>query len=398
MLVSDNAIKQEVLELLKTLVSIRSVNPPGGEEEIVVVVKKLLADGGIESTIVPLEEGRSSLVARVRGRASGQRQGSIVLCGHLDTVNADEKKWTVPPFEPRVDGNRMWGLGAADMKGGVAVIMALIMQIVRSGQSPNRDIVLALTADEEYAYRGAASIARSGLIDDAEFLLITEPTGGKAYCGQKGELWVEATFSGKAAHGSMPEQGVNTIIPAAEFCLALAEAANRFKETSGRGRTSLNIGQIDGGWQVNIVPDTTEVRIDSRVTSDEDKAMVLDLVERLGENAASHVGARFAYRVYNYKPPIISDVDNPHLKRFQAAVAGSGRPAPVVEIAPYSTDAVAIVTEIDVPVVIYGPGDIAQAHQPDEFIELESLYDSLAVVARFLNMSEQDDDMNAKRD
>ncbi len=398
MLVPDSAVKQEAVELLKTLVSIRSVNPPGGEDEIVSVVKKLLAEDEIESTIVPLEEGRSSLVARVRGRASGRRQGSIVLCGHLDTVNADEEKWTLPPFSPRMDGDRVWGLGSADMKGGVAVIMALLMQIVRSGQPPKQDIVLALTADEEYAYRGAASIARSGLIDDAEFLLITEPTGGKAYCGQKGELWVEATFSGKAAHGSMPEQGINSIIPASEFCTDLAEAAQRFEETPGRGRTSLNIGQIDGGWQVNIVPDTTRVRIDSRVTSDEDKSMVLDLIERLGENAASHVGARFAYRVYNYKPPIISDVDNPHLKRFRAAVAGDGRPVPVVEIAPYSTDAVAIVPEIDVPVVIYGPGDIAQAHQPDEFIELESLYDSLAVIARFLNMSERDDDMSAKRD
>ncbi len=394
MLVIDDAFRQEVVELLKTLVSIRSVNPPGGEDKIVGVVRKSLAENGIDSTIVPLEEGRSSLVARLHG----QEEGSIVLCGHLDTVNADEEKWTVPPFEPLLDGNRMWGLGTADMKGGVAVIMTILTRIARSGERPRKDIVLALTADEEYAYRGAASIAHSGLIDDAEFLLITEPTGGKAYCGQKGELWVESTFSGKAAHGSMPEQGINTIIPAAEFCITLAEAARTFKETPGRGRTSLNIGQIDGGWQVNIVPDTTRVRIDSRVISDEDKAMVLELVESLGGNAAARVGARFAYRVYNYKPPIVSDEDNIHVRRFRAAVAGCARSLPAVEIAPYSTDAVAIVPEIDVPVVIYGPGDIAQAHQSDEFIDLGSLYDASAVIARFLDMSEMDDEMSGKRE
>jgi succinyl-diaminopimelate desuccinylase len=384
----DERVQKETVELLKRLVGIRSTNPPGNEDEIANFVKAFLAKNGIESTLLPLEEGRSSVVARI----PGNEPGSIVLCAHLDTVNVDAEKWTVPAFEARIDGGRMTGLGSADMKSGLAVILEIAKLIVEKAIPLKKSIVLALTADEEKGYRGAATVAKSGLIDDAEFLIIPEPTGGKAYIGQKGELWVEAIFEGKAAHGAMPEQGINTILPASEFCLALAAEAKGFPETPGRGRTSLNIGQIDGGWQVNIVPDTTRVRLDSRVVSDAEKGMVLDLVKRLGENAAAQFGARFSYKTFNYKPPIVSDANNRYVGNFLAAVSGSDQVPYNVEIAPYSTDAVEIVPRIDVPLVIYGPGNIAQAHQPDEYLELPSLYEALDILARFLNSMVIDQD------
>ncbi len=382
MLVIDDAAYQKTIAILEKLVSIRSVNPPGNEDEIAQVVKKLLSENGIDSAIVPLAKGRSSLVARIPGRESG----SIVLCGHLDTVNADEEKWTVPAFEPRVENGRMWGLGSADMKSGVATIIEIGLMIARSGIRPKRDIVLAFTADEEHGYSGAASVVKSGLIDDAQFLLITEPTAGKAYCGQKGELWMEATFTGKAAHGSMPAQGVNTIIPASEFCLALVQDARGFPEIPGRGTTSLNIGQINGGWQVNIVPDTTKVRIDSRVVSDADKNMMVDLVAKRGKAAAARVDAGFSSTVFNYRSPIVSDANDEYVRAFLSAVAGDGQQQEI-EISPYSTDAVEIVPHLGVPVVIYGPGNIAQAHQPDEFLDLSSLRTAIEVIASFMNQA-----------
>ena len=380
MIVIDDVVYRETIDLLEKLVSIRSANPPGNENEIAGVVNDLLRENGISTEVVPLSEGRSSLVARIPGRESG----SIVLCGHLDTVNADEEKWTHPPYEPHIEGDRMWGLGSADMKSGVATIIEIALLVARSGAQPRKDIVLALTADEEHAYTGAASIAESGLIDDAQFLLITEPTAGKAYCGQKGELWVEATFSGKAAHGSVPETGVSAILPAMRFCLNLNERAKKFSKVPGRGRTSLNIGQFEGGWQVNIVPDTASVKLDIRVVSVEDKKMVLQLIEDLGAEEAKREGASFSMNVFADKDPIVSDAEDQYVQAFLSAVAAGGEP-PVVEIAPYSTDAVEIVPRLKVPVVIYGPGNIAQAHQPDEFLELSSLRMALGVIASFVN-------------
>jgi len=376
----DARVQKETVELLKLLVSIRSANPPGNEDKIANFVKVFLVKNGIDVTIVPLEKGRSSVVARIRGAGSG----SVVLCGHLDTVNADEQKWSVPPFEPRIDQQRMWGLGSADMKSGVVVILEMAKLIAQSNLTLKKDFVLALTADEESAYRGAASVTESGLIDDAEFLIIAEPTAGKVYCGQKGELWLEVEFSGKAAHGSLPELGVNAILPAARFCLDLAEVANTFREHVGRGRSTVNIGQFNGGWQVNIVPDTTKVRLDSRVVSDEEKRMVVDLVQRLGQEAIANTGAGFTTRTIAYKAPIISDTNNPYVQSFLRAAAGNHSQAEI-EIAPYSTDGVAIIPKLGIPMVVYGPGDIAQAHRPDEFLELSSLYQALDVFARFFN-------------
>jgi len=380
MIVIDDVAYRETVATLEKLVSIRSANPPGGENEIALAVKELLLKNGIDSTIVPLAKGRSSLVARIPGRESG----SIVLCGHLDTVNADEEKWTVPAFVPRIENGRMWGLGSADMKSGVATIIEIALLVTRSGIQPKKSVVLALTADEEHAYSGAASVAESGLIDDAQFLLITEPTGGKVYCGQKGELWVEATFSGRAAHGSLPALGISAILPAMRFCLALNERAKEFAEYPGRGHTSLNIGQFNGGWQVNIVPDTAKVKLDIRSVSVEDKVMVLELIEKLGSEEARKERASFSMNILADKDPIVSDAASPYVRAFLSAVGERGK-SPKVEIAPYSTDAVEIVPRIKVPVVIYGPGNIAQAHQPDEFLELSSLREVLDVIASFVN-------------
>jgi len=376
----DGRARRETVELLKTLVAIKSTNPPGNEDEIAAVVRGFLVENGIDATLLPLEEGRSSVVARI----PGSEPGSIVLCGHLDTVKVDEEKWSVPPFEGQIEDEKIYGRGTADMKGGVAIILEIAKLITREDVSLNKSLVLVLTADEEWAYRGAASVAQSGLIDDAEFLLITEPTAGQAYIGQKGELWVEATFYGKAAHGAVPELGVNTILPAAAFCLELAAVAEGFKEQEGRGRTSLNIGQFNGGWQVNVVPDTARVKLDFRLISKEEKARVLNLVQKLGNKTATRAGARFSSKVLNYKAPIVSDFHNPYVRNFLRAVATVTGSVPKEEIAPYSTDAVAIIPKLGIPVVIYGPGSIAQAHQLDEFLELSSLYEALDVFARFL--------------
>ncbi len=381
MLTVDNKVLSDAVELTQALVRIPSMNPPGNEDEIADFVQGVLQEAGIESTRVPLEPGRSSVVARIPGK----NPGSIVLCGHLDTVRAEKSEWHYDPFAATREGERIYGLGSADMKSGVAVIIQIARELVQQGITPEQDIVLALTADEEYAYRGAASIAKSGLIDDAKFLFITEPTGGKGYIGQKGELWVEATFAGKAAHGSVPELGVNTILPAARFILALQEESRNWGSVPGRGRTSLNIGEVHGGVQVNIVPAQTVVRIDSRTVSQAARDEVLGAIERLGNKAAQAGGARFSMEILNDKAPIVSDLQDPWVQRFLHAIHPEKETEP--EIAPYSTDAVSIVPVLGIPVGIYGPGSIAQAHQPDEYVETESIHTALEAIARFLNSS-----------
>jgi len=373
-------IEARIAELTQALVRIPSHNPPGNEDRIAHFVADWLREAGLDPRLVPLEPGRSSVVARIPGRKSG----AIVLCAHLDTVPTQPDAWQFPPLEGRIEDGRLWGLGSVDMKGAVAVLLHVVADLAEEEVAPRRDVVLVFTADEEFGYRGAASVAESGLIDDADLLLIAEPTANHVYTGQKGELWIEIGFSGREAHGSTPEVGVNSILPAAEFCTRLYGEMSAVPEIPGRGRTTLNIGQFEGGRQVNIVPERSRVKLDVRTVRSEDRDAVLRRIDRIGGEEAEASGSAFERRVMSYHPPIVSDPDHPYVTRLRRAIAEVTGGEPPGGISPFSTDAVSIVPRLDVPVLIYGPGDIGRAHQPDEFIELNALSEAFEAFLRFL--------------
>jgi len=370
----------ETVKLAQHLISISSANPPGNEDTMAGVVSSWLEDAGLTCQRVPLEPGRSSIVVRLPGSA----HGSVVFCAHLDTVPAEESLWDRPSLEPVIADHRLWGLGATDMKSAVAVLMQSFAALAASGSRPDRDCVLVLTADEEWGYRGAASVANSGLIDDAELLVIAEPTENNVYTGQKGELWIEATFAGREAHGSVPESGANAVLAGARFCNRVQQAIAQWPEVSGRGRTSLNVGQFHGGRRVNIVPAEAKIELDLRVASADHRERAMTLVSTIGQEEASTVGGSFAAREMTCHSPIASDIDHPWARALVAASQRTtGRPQPI-GLSPYSTDAVALVPVLDVPVLICGPGSILQAHQPNEFIALDQIEQSLRIFGKLL--------------
>ncbi len=370
----------ETVELSRRLISIPSVNPPGNEDMIAGFVSSWLEDSGLTCQRVPLEPGRGSIVVRVPGSA----HGSVVFCAHLDTVPAEESLWNRPPFEPVAEDHRLWGLGATDMKSAVAVLMQSFAALATSGSKPEVDCILMLTADEEWGYRGAASVANSGLIDDAELLVIAEPTENNVYTGQKGELWIEATFTGREAHGSVPESGANAVLAGARFCNRVQQAVAQWPEVPGRGRTSLNVGQFHGGRRVNIVPAEAKIELDLRVASADHRERAMALVSAIGQEEACTAGGSFAAREMTYHTPIASDIDHAWAHGLIAtAQAVTGRTQPI-GLSPYSTDAVAIVPVLDIPTLICGPGSILQAHQPNEFIALDQIEQSLQIFAELL--------------
>jgi len=383
----SNEVRDELVRLTRDLVSIRSVNPPGSEAEIAGYVENYLEDLGLATTSVDLngDPDRRSVVGRIPGKGSG----SIVLCGHLDTVDVTEEHWTVPAFDGLVKDDRIYGRGSADMKGGLAVMMVLARLIVESGMTPDRDVVLAFTADEEKGYGGAYNLGSGDLLDDSEFLIITEPTNGDVYAGEKGELWAEVTFHGKAAHGSTPENGVNAVMIAAEFALNLASRVDKFPRDDSIGRTTLNVGQLDGGWQVNIVPDKATVKLDFRVITDDHRELALEAVNELAEKLAGEAGGEYEAEVMSYQKPVVSDVEDHFVSGFYRAAGskpgGDDGTGPI--IVPYCTDASALVPQLEVPLVLYGPGAIEMAHQPDEYVEIDSLIESLETFVEFFGVA-----------
>ncbi len=368
--------KKELNDLLQKLIQIKSVNPPGNEDEIAIFIKEFLLKDDISSELVPLEEGRNSVVAKIEGK----EKRNITLCGHLDTVRVKEEDWTKPPFQGIIEEGRMYGRGASDMKGGIAALLYAAILLKRRGITPKKTIQLALTADEEWGYRGAGTLVDKGYFDQTDFLIITEPTNLQVSIGEKGELWIKAKFYGKSAHGSTPESGINTVVPGSKFILEVSEKYERlFNQDPLWGKTSVNIGQFHGGVQVNIVPNYSEIQFDFRVISEEDKERAVELVRKTGGDIAKEYGVQFSEEIFNYHPPIFTSPDNPYVKKFMQ-VAGI-KEASIIK---YCTDGGTIIPEKKIPFIIFGPGDIAQAHQNDEYIELDTLYQSVDTFIDFL--------------
>jgi len=372
----NNVEKKEINDLLRSLIQIKSVNPPGNENQIADFIKKFLLKNNIQSELVPLEEGRSSVVAKIEG----EEERDITFCGHLDTVRVKEEDWTKPVFEGLIENGKMYGRGASDMKGGVAAILYAAVLLKRRGIVPKKTVQLALTADEEWGYRGAKNLVDWGYFDQTDFLIITEPSNLQVSTGEKGELWIRAKFYGKSAHGSTPEVGVNTVIPGSELVVNVTEKYEKiFEADPFWGKTSMNIGQFHGGVQVNIVPNYSEIQLDFRVISEEDKEKAVELVRKVGEDIAQKYKVRFTEEVFNYHPPIFTNSDNHYVEKFLEAAG-----AKEVIITKYCTDGATIIPGKKMPFIIFGPGDIAQAHQNDEYIELESLYRAVDTFVEFL--------------
>jgi len=367
--------KKELNEFLQRLIQIKSENPPGNERQIANFVKEFLSRNDIFSESVPLEEGRDSLVVKIQGK----EERNIAFCGHFDTVRVKEEHWSKSPFQGVIENGKMYGRGASDMKGGVAAIIYTALLLKRKGIIPQKTILLALTADEEWGYRGAKGLAEKGYFDQTDFLVIAEPSNLQVSTGEKGELWISVKFYGKSAHGSTPEIGINSIIPGSKLIVDVTEKYKKiFKANRFWGKTSINVGQFHGGVQVNIVPNYSEIQFDFRVISDEDKEKAIELVKKTGKDIAEKYNVRFEEEVFNYNPPIFTSSDNPCVQKFMQAAGVDG-----VVITKYCTDGATILPIKKMPFVIFGPGDIAQAHQNDEFIELKSLYQSVDIFLNF---------------
>lgn len=385
-MLKDTDLQEEIIKLTTDLVGIRSVNPPGLENKIADYAENYLEGIGIETESVPLnsDQDRRSVV----GRISGKEEGSIVLCGHLDTVDVTDEDWSVPIFDPLVEDGKIYGRGSSDMKGGVAVILATAKAIMESGRSPEKDVVVALTADEESSYGGAYSLAETNMLDDASLLIITEPTDGEVYIGEKGELWIETTFSGEAAHGSTPEQGVNAVLMAAEFSTRVVKNVEDFPGDEYLGNTSINVGQLEGGWQVNIVPSEATVKLDIRVIEEEHKDLAVKTTKKLGKEIVKKYGGDFETTVTTYQKPIVSDFDDENVVRFLQSPNGKGQSPEELAagIVPYCTDASALIPQLQTPLIICGPGEIEMAHQPDEYVTVDSLTDTLNTFLSFFDL------------
>jgi acetylornithine deacetylase/succinyl-diaminopimelate desuccinylase-like protein len=367
------------LKLLAELIALPSVNPAfgtpadgrTGERRVAEFLLAVAAQSGLDVELREVAPGRPNLFARLAPAARPRQR--VLLAPHLDTVDgADEQ------FAPQTRDGRIHGRGACDTKGSVAAMLAALSRVARGARRPAAtEVVFAGLMDEECAQTGSRALAASGF--RADLAVVGEPTRARVVTAHKGDLWLRIETRGKSAHGANPERGRNAVHAMARVVHLLETVYARSLRRRRHpllGRATISVGSIQGGTQPNIVPDRCAIYADRRTLPGETEGSVrreLRALLRQHGLAATMCDTKAAPCV-----ALETDPCRPLVRQFMAC---AGQTAPVG--VNFFCDA-SVLAEAGIPSVVFGPGDIAQAHTADEWLSLRSLERATAILTRFL--------------
>jgi acetylornithine deacetylase len=367
-------------KLLCELIALPSVNPAflppndprAGERRVADFLAATAAQAGLDVDFQEVQSGRTNFLATLR--PAGKTRQRILLAPHLDTVpgTSDEQ------YVPRLEDTRISGRGACDTKGSVAAMLTALCQLAQHDPRPaGTEIVFAGLADEENAQTGSRALAASGF--KADLAIVGEPTRLEIVTAHKGSLWLALRTRGKAAHGARPDLGRNAVHEMARVvCLLETEYARslRRKRHPVLGHATVNVGAITGGTQPNIVPDHCRASVDRRTLPGETGKSVCAELRKLFRSRKLRV--QMGDEKQAACLPMQTDASLPLVRQF-FRVAGQKKAAGV----DYFCDA-SVLSHAGIPSVVFGPGDIAQAHTADEWIARSSLNLATALLVKFL--------------
>ena len=358
-----------LLDLTAKLVSIDSTNPSlsstgAGEEEIAAFVADWCRDQALDVRIIDAD-GRPNVVAIVKGTGGGR---SIILNGHLDTVGVNGM---VDPFQPRVEDGRMYGRGTIDMKASIAAMMATLARVRRN---PLRgDVVMMAVADEEAYSVGTSAVLDSGLTADAA--IVTEPTNGDVVVAHKGFSWADVIAQGRAAHGSLPKEGLDAITKMGAFLQGLENLQAELEKQPGDpmlGPGSVHASTISGGREMSSYPATCHLGVERRTIPGESAQDFIAELEGIAERCRqadpsfqAEIKLTFDRQSFSINP------DHEIVELVKTVATGTTGREPLICGKAGWMDA-ALLSERSIPTVIYGPagGDF---HGDNEWVDVASI-------------------------
>lgn len=363
------------IETLSRLIGFRTVSRDSNLA-LIDFARRMLSDAGAAVDLVRDRTGRkANLYATVGPR---DRPG-VMLSGHTDTVPVTGQAWSVPPFRLTGSGGRLFGRGAADMKGFVAC--ALVAAVSAAGRRLRTPLHLALSHDEEIGCVGVRSLI--GMLERAPFrprmCIVGEPTSMAVATGHKGKTGIRATCVGREAHSAFAPRAVNAIHLAAGLVDTVRKAQRRMVEggASDKGfdipHTTLHVGKIRGGTALNIVPNRCVVDFEIRNLAGDDPEAILDGIRGEADRIASAARrvspeADIRLAVRNTYPGLETRRDE-EVVRLACALADPGAATKVA----FGTEGGLFSRQLGVPTVVCGPGSMDQGHRPDEFVTEEQL-------------------------
>lgn len=397
-----DSLKDELIKLTKDLIKIPTVNPPGKNyEEFSAFVSDWLTEIGFKVTVIEI---RSNLDKLLQPKAYGPRfnvlaklKGSLNhpilhFNGHYDVV-APCVGWTKEPFIPIVEGGRLYGLGASDMKGGISAFMIAIKTLVDCKIKLNGQIVISLTPDEEYSSKAGIRYLFDNELIKADYAIIGEGSSvNNVVIGQKGAIWGQIRVRGVSAHGSVPESGVNAFEKLAKVALAiekrlkpkLAKRVSKYQfRPKDANKPTIMLGGIHEGANRNraAVPEWSSMSFDRRVIPEEGmKAAETELISLLDdlmkEDPKLDVEISQLYKGKGYVVPKETKLCRTLQNSIQEV---TGRQATFTFNSGWG-EAVYF-ADIGAETAIYGPGISGCAHAKDEYVLIDDLIGTCKVYA-----------------
>ncbi len=387
--------------LAQELVRIESSDPGAYEDEIERFIKRLIEQqlAQLDSSAldaVQIEElevlpGRRNLKVTVPGQSDEPRL--IYIC-HMDTVTlGDGWDADIAPLGAVVRDDKLYGRGACDMKGGLACAIAALVhtleRVAADGALPRRGFSLICSVDEEDFMRGSEAAIDAGWVGSREWVLDTEPTDGQIQVAHKGRTWFEIEMAGVTAHASQPWKGADAVAAMAEVVCSLRRAFAALPAHDELGPSTITFGQIEGGYRPYVVPDRAKVWVDMRLTPPTDTAAAINMVEHAIAVAEATVpGCHGSYTVTGDRPAIERNPNSPLLAALKRAAddvtdadttvgffTGSHPPPRICRqqaarsFFPAHPDPAVIAGKTgNRNCMSYGPGSLALAHKPNEYV------------------------------
>lgn len=376
--------QKELVALLGDLVAIPSVNPQFGEgtneKGIAEFIQGLFQQWKIPCDLQPVLEDRPNVIGKIEGT---EPERCLLFEAHTDVVST--KGMTIAPFKPETRGGLLYGRGSCDTKGGLAAMLYAMKCLVALGERPRSNIQFVGAMDEEYLFRGVSHLVKSGVRADGA--VVAEPTSLQITIAHKGCLrWRILTY-GRAAHSSTAHLGINAITKMARVIEAIEDKlVPGYKEKPHPlvGPATVNVGVIQGGTQVNTVPDQCAIEIDRRIIPGEEiatvwqeyKALLAELKADDPEfDAVMEEAFLEDYPLETHEDERIVQV----AREASQAVLGNAK----VGAVPYGSDASKL-SRAGIPTIVLGPGCISQAHTADEFVSIDEVCQAAEIYLRMM--------------
>ena len=381
------ALGGRLFELLRDLVAIPSPFPPGDTAAIAGFAADALKRLGYRVDLLSRAPAIVNVVARL-----GAGRPSVAFNAHADTVGIGERAaWATDPLAATLRDGRVYGLGACNCKSSMAVHLWLAEEIAWRGGPQTGEVVFTFVGDEEnLGPEGLAYLRQAGAVRPTT-LIVAAQTRNRLVTEERGVMWVRVSARGKAAHAGAPDTGDSAILRMHRVIAAIERELGprlRGRRSANGQQSTLSIGRIHGGENTNVVPDHCAIEIDRRILPDEDFDAALDELRRIVDAAGEPPGT-LSVELLTGTPGFSAPQDGAGLRAFRESVAAvTGRPPEPLNVVGasdgryFARDAVEI--------VVFGPGDGADSHKPDESVALDELVDAAliqaGVVARLLGI------------